>query len=299
MRKMKRGLVALLLLILLLSAAGAAFLYYTVTHRVEGQYFDSAGTRIHYTVQGEGEPVVLVHGFAVNADLNWRRQGIIDALVEEFQVIAVDLRGHGLSGKPHGAEEYGVEMAEDIVRLLDHLKIEKAHVAGYSLGGFLTLNLAARHPERLRSAGVLGAGWEKMEESQFLTIAETLGEQLEAGEGVRPPSGMFGEDRPKPSFIHTAMVKILTRYFNDGLALAGVLRGAKQLALTEEDVRGIPVPMLVIIGTDDPLKVGCDNLKGRVQHLTTVEIPGADHIQAPRRPEFLPALQQFLREAEQ
>src|SRR5579883_1762190 len=97
------------------------------------QSFDSNGVKIHYTVEGKGEPVLLIHGFAANADFNWRQPGVIKALAENYKVIALDNRGHGQSGKPHDIAKYGEEMAEDAVRLLDHLGIKKAHIVGYSM----------------------------------------------------------------------------------------------------------------------------------------------------------------------
>lgn len=111
------------LAILVLSLPVAYFLF----HKIWGDNFDSNGVSIHYAVQGKGAPVILVHGYAVNSGLNWRIMGVIDALSEDFQVVAMDCRGHGLSGKPHDPKQYGIEMAEDVIRLMDHLKIEKAH----------------------------------------------------------------------------------------------------------------------------------------------------------------------------
>ena len=84
--------------------------WYLLIHRVEGSFVVLEGVPIHYTTEGEGEPVVLLHGFAVNADLNWRLVGITERLATEFRVIAVDQRGHGLSGKPHEPASYGMEL---------------------------------------------------------------------------------------------------------------------------------------------------------------------------------------------
>src|SRR5580704_16817637 len=96
--------------------------------RAEDRFFDSNGVKIHYAVEGKGEPVLLIHGFSANAQMNWGNQGIISALAKDYRVIALDNRGHGKSDKPHDPKSYGQEMVEDAVRLLDHLKIEKAHV---------------------------------------------------------------------------------------------------------------------------------------------------------------------------
>src|SRR5437764_612909 len=99
------------------------------------QSFDSRGVKIHYTVEGQGAPVVLIHGLHSSADINWRVPGTIKTLAAHYRVIAFDVRGHGHSDKPDKDDAYGVEMAEDVVRLMDHLKIDKAHIVGYSMGG--------------------------------------------------------------------------------------------------------------------------------------------------------------------
>jgi pimeloyl-ACP methyl ester carboxylesterase len=98
------------------------------------QTFDSNGVKIAYFVQGQGEPVVLIHGWLSSAGVNWALPGISGLLAKDHQVIALDVRGHGLSDKPTKEEAYGPELVEDIVRLLDHLKIKKAHIVGYSMG---------------------------------------------------------------------------------------------------------------------------------------------------------------------
>src|SRR5258708_1666760 len=125
----------------------------------EPQAFDSKGVKIQYTIEGQGEPVVLIHGLHSSAQMNWRLPGTIKLLAESYQVIALDLRGHGHSGKPEKESDYGPEMAEDVVRLLDHLKIEKAHIVGYSMGGLIAMKLAVEHPERVKSMVLGGMGW--------------------------------------------------------------------------------------------------------------------------------------------
>src|SRR5437868_8532253 len=85
-------------------------------------YFDSKGVKIRYTDQGKGEPVLLIHGFGANAEVQWALPGILKDLAKDYRVIAYDNRGHGKSGKPHDPKKYGMEMVEDAVRLLDHLK---------------------------------------------------------------------------------------------------------------------------------------------------------------------------------
>jgi pimeloyl-ACP methyl ester carboxylesterase len=113
------------------------------------QFFDSAGVRIRYVEQGSGPAVVLMHGYSGTLDRHFIANGVFASLAKDHRVIAMDLRGHGKSGKPHDPAAYGEQMSRDVVRLLDHLKIQRAHVVGYSLGAMIAGRLATLHPERL------------------------------------------------------------------------------------------------------------------------------------------------------
>src|SRR3954463_7486808 len=109
-----------------------------IAHADEG-VFDSNGVKIRYVTEGEGEAVVLVHGWMGDSTM-WGRDTSGNTKLsplEGFQLIALDCRGHGKSDKPHEQNKYGAEMAADVVRLLDHLKIKKAHLIGYSMGAFI------------------------------------------------------------------------------------------------------------------------------------------------------------------
>src|SRR5262249_42857572 len=119
--------------------AVVALAVHCVILRADDRSFLSDGVKIHYTVEGKGEPVVLLHGFAASSRLQWGVSGVYKALVNDYQMIALDLRGHGQSGKPHDADAYGIKMVEDVVRLMDELKIPKAHFVGYSLGSLVLM----------------------------------------------------------------------------------------------------------------------------------------------------------------
>src|SRR5215510_3030214 len=122
------------------------------------QTFSSDGVRIAFIDEGQGEPVLLIHGFASSVLYNWREPGWIALLVRNgFRVIALDNRGHGESEKLYDPKEYGVaSMAEDARRLLDHLGVARADVMGYSMGARISAFLAISHPGRLRSAVLAG-----------------------------------------------------------------------------------------------------------------------------------------------
>jgi pimeloyl-ACP methyl ester carboxylesterase len=262
---------------------------------VKKPFFDSNGVKIHYLVQGkeDGEPVLLIHGFTADIEAQWRP--VLKALAKEYKVIALDCRGHGGSEKPHDPKRYGVEMVKDAVRLLDHLKIDKAHIVGYSMGAGITLQLVVSSPQRVRSATLGGAGLPLPGQAKML---EALAESLERGKGFGPLiAALTPKEKPRPTEEQIKVINAVLLARNDPKALAAVLRGGlnnKDLALSEEKVKGIKVPLLALIGADDPLRAGVDELKKRLPDLKVVVIDQADHITAFSREEFVSALKEFL-----
>jgi pimeloyl-ACP methyl ester carboxylesterase len=116
------------------------------------------GQRIHYTVDGSGPLVVLQHGLLMDAS-SWRESGFVDALADRFCVASIDSLGHGFSDKPSDPELYGDrQRAGDIVAVIDTLGYRRAHLLGYSMGGWMAVAVARYHPERLSSL-VIG-GWD-------------------------------------------------------------------------------------------------------------------------------------------
>jgi pimeloyl-ACP methyl ester carboxylesterase len=257
------------------------------------QSFDSNGVKIHYTVEGKGEPVLLIHGFAANGDFNWRAPGVTKALADKYEVITIDNRGHGASDKPHDPAKYGEEMVEDAVRLLDHLGIKKAHVVGYSMGGMITAKLLTTHPERLLSATLGGHGGLKVGDDT--SRLDVLADSLDSGKGFGP---LFVALTPKgkapPSAEQIKLTNDLLLSRNDAKALAAVVRSWKGLVVSDEKLKANKVPTLVLIGELDPLKAGVDALEGRLSNYKAVVITGADHMDAMRKEQFINELKSFL-----
>jgi pimeloyl-ACP methyl ester carboxylesterase len=287
-KKILVGLIALLVPV----AGGAVYVGDQVLNRVEGDYFDSAGVRIHFTDAGEGTPVILVHGFAVNADWNWRTSGVIDALLPEYRVIALDNRGHGLSDKPHDPEAYGDEMVKDVVRLMDHLEIEKAHVIGYSMGGFITLKLATMFPDRLLTATPCASGWIAAE-GENMKLLEDLATGLEEEQTFAP---LFAKLSPsgKASAFKVSVGDRFLGQFNDTLALAALMHQFDELAVTEAELKALKVPMLSIAGTRDPLREGVDNMIGVAPDLEPHFIEWANHTTTVRHWDFCDIILDYL-----
>jgi len=185
---------------------------------LHAEEFNSNGVKIHYVVMGKGEPVILVHGLYSSAKMNWEMPGTVAQLARHYQVIAFDNRGHGQSGKPEAVDQYGVQMAEDVVRLMDYLHLPKAHLVGYSLGGMVTMKLLTLHPERVSSAVLGGMGW------------------LKAGSPLQHVWDGF-----KGRGISTLP--------------AACLAGIAELAVTEAEVKAVRVPVTIIVGDRDPCRL--------------------------------------------
>jgi hypothetical protein len=124
----------------------------------EMPFVTSRGSQIHYSVEGAGPLVILLHGLASNAK-SWKRWGVVDAPADGYCVACVDSLGHGLSDKPSDESLYGLEArTRDVVAVIDELGFESAHVLGYSMGGWLSVGVAKYHRDRLSS--LIVGGWD-------------------------------------------------------------------------------------------------------------------------------------------
>lgn len=114
------------------------------------------GVRIFYTTIGSGPPLLLIHG-ATGTTRWWELYGYLNALSGNYQLILMDLRGHGQSDKPHEHSAYQMpQQADDVVAVLDDLRISRAHVWGLSLGVRVAFHLGARYPDRVDSLIAMG-----------------------------------------------------------------------------------------------------------------------------------------------
>jgi pimeloyl-ACP methyl ester carboxylesterase len=263
--------------------------------RAQGLKFDSAGVPIHYEVLGTGTPVLLIHGVAINGRGNWSMGDIIDRLAKTNQVIVMDVRGHGRSGKPHDTKDYGLEMVQDVVRLLDHLKIEKAHVVGYSMGGLITMKLATESPNRLLSACVCAAGWLRPDQEEAPEFIAAVAESLEAGKGLLPLLERLhpGDDPATKAQIFAT--NTFLKSANDPKALAAVFRSFPKLAIAKEQLVNCQLPVQFMVGTEDPAPTSLMQLKEVAPaNFKIVEIKGADHMSTISTPQFYKSLSSFV-----
>lgn len=244
----------------------------------QDKFFDSAGAKIRYVDEGKGEPVILVHGFTGDIEGGWIATGILPELVKNYRVVAFDLRGHGKSDKPHEPRAYGREMVLDIVRLMDHLQIRRAHIVGYALGANVVAKLLVMHPDRFLTATIGGAGGRLPFTPQELKAAEDEAKQFELlREKARPGLGPL----------------------NDPLALAAIDRSKSEHSVTDQELKALKVPVLTIAGRLDVALPAVKHLGDVLPNVKVVVIDDAVHATAdprgaPRRAEFLAAMTTFL-----
>ncbi len=266
--------------------------------------FQSNAVKIRYLTAGQGEPVILLHGFAVRgAEEMWVKNAlnepaIVADLAADFRVIALDLRGHGKSGKPRGAQYYGSEMVEDVVRLMDHLQIKQAHVVGYSLGAMIAGKLLVTYPDRLLSVTLAGGAPVYQPTEKWKAGVETLAKSLDRGEGagalvsaIAPPA----EGRP-PSQAVNALGQLLV-FGQDQKVLAAVIRGMADWEVTPEQLAANKIPVLIIYGSregESRERIGLVSKK--LAQAETKIIEGGEHMTTFAFPEFRAAIHAFLKQ---
>jgi pimeloyl-ACP methyl ester carboxylesterase len=141
----------------------------------------------------------------------------------------------------------------------------------------------------------LASGWENPDRSAFFRYMERLVAALKEGKSIGPIGEAFGRER-KPSFLHKTWVKLMTGYFNDKEALIALMESLEALALTEEEVKAIQVPMLTVVGGKDILLSGAKALNQAAPHHKLVIVEGADHVRAIYREETRKAIMTFLKD---
>jgi len=273
----------------LLGAAVWFLLPSSAVSQAGDQFFNSNGVNIRYIVAGKGAPVILIHGFAGNLEM-WRP--LIADLFTDHEVIAMDCRGHGKSDKPHEPEQYGIEMVNDITRLMDHFQISKAHIMGYSMGGGIVMKMLVEHPDRFLTA-VIGAnrGFRAEDVEQQESLTKYLQSGMSFSEAViaaAPP------DAPPLSAEQREALK-RDDPNHDTKALAAQRLGNKGLIVNDEALKANKVPTLVIYGGNDHPE-GYANFKKILSNAEYAVIPGAGHAGAVQSPEFVKDIHAFLQE---
>lgn len=229
--------------------------------------FDSAGVKIAYLDEGSGDPVLLIHGFASNATVNWVDTGWTRQLLRAgFRVIAIDNRGHGQSEKLYALEDYGAPlMADDADRLLAHLGLARADVVGFSMGARIAAFLALRHPDRVRRVVFGGLG----------------GNMIRPMAGTGPIAAALEapslDDVTNPTARTFRLFAEQTK--SDLKALAACIRSARE-PITAVDLARLQMPVLVAVGDQDVIAGPAGDLAKLIARGEALVIAGRDHMRS-------------------
>lgn len=243
--------------------------------------FTTSGLNLAYEVHGQGAPVLCVHGFASSGKVNWIDTGWVETLVAAgYQAITLDNRGHGGSDKPHDPDLYYPQlMASDALALLEHLKITRAAVLGYSMGARIAAFMAYEAPETVAVAVFGGMG---------LNLINGLTDGNDIIAGLRAPT--------LASLTHPTarQFRIFADHTgSDREALAACMETSRE-AMSRADVRRIDVPVLVAVGENDEMAGGPEPLAELLPHGEAVVIPRRDHMRATGDKVFKSATLEFL-----
>ena len=292
MRASGRQVLAAILVSTLAAFAAAVF---AADEEPTHEFFTTSdGIKIHYMRLGQsGSPVVLVHGYTGSAEGNWFRNGVAEALAKSHRVIAIDCRNHGRSDKP---QPRGPGKWEDVIELMDHLKIEKAHLHGYSMGGSITGRILAAKPERLVTASFGGSGirdtdqaWidrapkdsesvdpQEAEASRNLRINAAMDNGMSRAEAEK----LAAQPRPTPAPGATS-------------PLAAAMRTPLEIDLTK-----VTIPILAINGEYDRPYAKTFRMWRELRDFTNVILPGKSHLTAIAAPyipkEYAESLVRFI-----
>lgn len=244
-------------------------------------FFTSDGLQLSYSVYGEGKPILLVHGFASNGEVNWVGTGWVQTLNDAgYQAIVIDNRGHGKSDKPDTPEAYrAAVMAEDVVALIAHLGLKKPAAMGYSMGARICANLAINHPDLLSCVifGGLGlnmiTGFDNAAEIRDALLAPSI-EDVSGAAGLQ--FRKFAESTGSNRF-----------------ALAACVMGSRE-KIPESQVAKITVPALVVVGGADEISGPSEPLAEILPKGKAVTIERRDHMRATGDPKFKKAVIDFL-----
>ena len=222
---------------------------------------------LSYLDEGQGDPVVLIHGFASSKEVNWLNPGWVKALTGNgYRVVAFDNRGHGQSTKFHEESHYSLDiLADDASALIDALSLGDPHIVGYSMGARIAATLLLRRGEQLRRVVLSGNGW---------SIVEGSGDWTAVREALLTD---------KPDEITDLRAKAFRTFADqtgsDRQALAACVTSVRQ-TLPEQELRKIQNDVLVAIGTRDEVAGSGEKLAAILPNGEYLPIPNRDHMRA-------------------
>jgi pimeloyl-ACP methyl ester carboxylesterase len=262
-------------------------------------FFDNDGVKIYYEIEGEGPPVIMLHGFAANIESNWKSANWVDYLKYDYKLILVDCRGHGKSDKPKDAAQYGEKINEDIVKLLDHLSIKKANFFGYSMGARITTDILLENQELFISA-IIGGFPLHYSKKRTKLIGKVMMKKWIKG----LKKANLDDIKNKAALRFR---KVISEYADSHLqdleALVYVLEGDIQRPdgilptnpERKEALKKVNVPVMTVFGADDSIVKRSKSIGAQlVPDSCYFQIEGKDHITVVADPKFHMVVKAFL-----
>ncbi|MGD9724459.1 MAG: alpha/beta fold hydrolase [Pirellulales bacterium] len=250
-------------------------------------FVESDGLRIHYETFGQGDPIVLVHGWGSSLQGNWVDTGWVEALAAERRVVALDVRGHGDSDKPHDQAVYSyARMSRDVVRVMDHLGLAQADFLGYSMGSFMGASLLGQAHQRF-TAMILGGIGDETDESLAVLPKIVAALRAEHPEQIMDPVGRayrtYAGSDPRNDLEALALSAL--QMWPEGFPLQ----------LTGPGSKDNPVPVLIVNGANDhPYIDTVPAVIAGIGNCQLAVIPDRDHLTVIRDPRFKERVLAFL-----
>lgn len=243
--------------------------------------------RLRFRDVGRGDVIVLLHGRGRTLENNWNWMG--DSLALSHRVIALDQRGHGKSTKPDSLKDYGAAMVTDVVALLDHLGIERAHLVGFSMGALVAANVTVRFGGRVKSLSILAGPFYADSASAARATAQFVAD-VQSGVGYR---GLLRSRGLSDSAVEASNARLMAA--SSPPALVAATQTMAILALPRERVSSQTVPALIAVGTADELIENNRQMAAWWPMARLLELPGVDHGGVERSPVVLSAIRDHLR----
>jgi pimeloyl-ACP methyl ester carboxylesterase len=271
-----------------IGVASAAALPIGPLAKAPDRFLVDGDVRIRYRVIGRGEPVVLLHGLTRSSD-DW--VGVGDSLAVDHRVIALDLRGHGRSSRFTDRARFGIAMADDVIRLLDQLHIQRAHLVGHSMGAAIAANVTARYPARVATVTLIAPPL-YADSAAYMQANRAWVADLERGAGATRFIQWLFPGTPDSAATAGSAELLATLPAPMFAALLGSISTLMVPASQAVDVRGVPT--LVAVGSGDPLLPQARWLASWWPGARLVEVPGANHGSITACPEVWTAVRALL-----
>jgi pimeloyl-ACP methyl ester carboxylesterase len=248
------------------------------------QKFNSAGVDIAFQDEGQGAPLLLIHGFASNGRVNWQATGWVKTLLAAgYRVITIDNRGHGESQKLYDPQQYSAPMmAEDAARLLEHLGIVKAAIMGYSMGARISAFLTMQRPELV--SRVIFAG-----------LAERMVLGVPGAEAIA--QGLAAATARDITDLSARAFRIFAESTKSDLKALAACILSSRVKIKPEALSRIACPVLVVAGEVDDVAGPVQPLVDLIPGAVGVLLPGRNHMNAVGDSGYKKAVLAFLAQA--